>query len=404
MALAILSARLSAVNGRTANWPSPSGEDMTRSRPADASVAGDTSMGGRGTLGAETLEELWHDEPALIVGPLVVGVGLQSLWHIPAFAEHAAAHGIEPWGVYNAMHYTAFAILLAYAFHGFVCTHVPITLKFQKKRAPDLSPAAAATRNTAILLTELVYTSLPLRPPSSSWLHFLAALAAFTVLWDIEFFLVHKAAHESRWLYTCVHKLHHAIKDPNCFGAYFVWYQSHVLLEQLVVVTCCLAFLPRDVFIFVMYTCTLGTYIEHAGCDVKQLKLPFLPIRCGHILDALLLHAAPLGIMGAGHHDWHHEKFTANYALYFTWLDRLFGTYNPGRKVEDPAVEPALPKGGVCELAEATGSTTLPHLVPVPSSRLQQTAPSLDTPSSPFGVQPDVQACDGLAAIKPISS
>jgi hypothetical protein len=33
----------------------------------------------------------------------------------------------------------------------------------------------------------------------------------------------------------------------------------------------------------------------------------------------------------AAEHDWHHEVFTKNYALSFTYLDKLFGSYNKGR-------------------------------------------------------------------------
>lgn len=31
-------------------------------------------------------------------------------------------------------------------------------------------------------------------------------------------------------------------------------------------------------------------------------------------------------------HDWHHEKFLANYSLSFKYLDKIFGTYHPGRE------------------------------------------------------------------------
>ena len=40
------------------------------------------------------------------------------------------------------------------------------------------------------------------------------------------------------------HKIHHLVKDPNCFGAYFVNYQSHILLEQLVVLIATAAGVP----------------------------------------------------------------------------------------------------------------------------------------------------------------
>jgi sterol desaturase/sphingolipid hydroxylase (fatty acid hydroxylase superfamily) len=31
-------------------------------------------------------------------------------------------------------------------------------------------------------------------------------------------------------------------------------------------------------------------------------------------------------------HDWHHEKFITNYSLSFKYLDKVFGTYHPGRE------------------------------------------------------------------------
>ena len=30
-------------------------------------------------------------------------------------------------------------------------------------------------------------------------------------------------------------------------------------------------------------------------------------------------------------HDWHHENFLTNYSLSFKYLDKVFGTYHPGR-------------------------------------------------------------------------
>jgi sterol desaturase/sphingolipid hydroxylase (fatty acid hydroxylase superfamily) len=30
-------------------------------------------------------------------------------------------------------------------------------------------------------------------------------------------------------------------------------------------------------------------------------------------------------------HDWHHEKFFANYSLSYKYLDKVFGTYHAGR-------------------------------------------------------------------------
>ena len=115
-------------------------------------------------------------------------------------------------------------------------------------------------------------------------------------------------------------------------GAYFVTYQSHLLLEQLVVLIACAAGLPRDVFDFYIYYGTLGTYIEHCGYELGTMKLPLLPITFGQLSTALSFYAVGLleGV-NAAEHDWHHEKFTTNYALSFKYLDKLFGSYHPGR-------------------------------------------------------------------------
>lgn len=59
-------------------------------------------------------------------------------------------------------------------------------------------------------------------------------------------------------------------------------------------------------------------------------------------------------------HDWHHEKFSYNFSLSFRYLDKLFGTYHPGRTddssglTEDSSSDEDLPKAKYTELKNAT--------------------------------------------------
>ena len=62
-----------------------------------------------------------------------------------------------------------------------------------------------------------------------------------------------------------LHKLHHIYKAPDCFGAYFVTYQSHFFTEQLVILIAATAGLPVDVFTWTLGFGTLDTFIKHAG-------------------------------------------------------------------------------------------------------------------------------------------
>jgi len=216
------------------------------------------------------LDMFWRAHPHYIVSPICFALLLAASWYVPAIASFYETQGMQPWGFLNALHYTAFAIILSFAFHGFMCVykddlepHRDNNHKIQNAKPYQTNPAAIATRSTAILFTELVYATLPMRPVSVSWFEFTWTLVAFALFWDAWFFVWHKLAHEYASLYKFFHKTHHANKDPNCFGAYFVTYASHILLEQSVVVISVMWFVPLDVFVFTMYLGTLGTYIEH---------------------------------------------------------------------------------------------------------------------------------------------
>ena len=110
-----------------------------------------------------------------------------------------------------------------------------------------------ATRSNAALLTSLVYSALPLAPATDDFFTFFVWMSIFAIYWDFHFYWAHRWAHENKWAYTFFHKTHHVYKEPNCFGAYFVTYQSHILLEQSVVIICAYMGLPRNVFEYYLY-------------------------------------------------------------------------------------------------------------------------------------------------------
>jgi len=61
-------------------------------------------------------------------------------------------------------------------------------------------------------------------------------------------------------------------------------------------------------------------------------------------------------------HDWHHEKFTTNYALSFQYLDKLFGSYHPGREAGDEVglSKKALAAAAVAEVASDATDAAVP--------------------------------------------
>ena len=120
--------------------------------------------------------------------------------HLDYLFWGGSALGLLGWA--EASRYTAFAIMLSYAFHGWVVTHAPQDLKIQPKKPYVVSPQAMAVRSSAALLTELVYTLYPFAPPSTTWLQFFVWTAALNIYWDLHFYVFHRWAHNSKFGYT----------------------------------------------------------------------------------------------------------------------------------------------------------------------------------------------------------
>jgi hypothetical protein len=205
------------------------------------------------------IQAFYSEHPSFAFGPVVFAGFVHALQRIPAVTDYIAANNMTPFGIEEARRYTVHAILLSYGFHGWCVTYTPHHLKIQSGREYSILPKAQAVRSTATLLTSMVYYVMPMSPSSTSWFHFAAWTAALAIYWDFHFYWAHRWAHENRWAYKFLHKTHRLVKEPSCFGAYFVTFQSHVLLEHLVVLMCAMAGLPKDVFMFYEYWGTLGT-------------------------------------------------------------------------------------------------------------------------------------------------
>ena len=294
---------------------------------------------------ANDLAAFWRAHPSFIWGPAALIGTLQAVISIPDVAAFVAKKGLEPYGWHDTATYTAFAIVLSYATHGWYATHVSQDRQLQSfdskaeiraGKAPSkyvdrTPPAAAAVRTVAALLTSVVYAFVPFAPPTYSIQTFVACNLAFSIYWDLHFFIVHKTVHKYGTLYKWIHKLHHTHKQPGVFTAYFVTYQSHVLTEQSVVIIGALLGLPRNVFTWIMWWGTLATFVEHGGHNVADIKFSPLPLTFGQLFTVFAPWSIVLGGTTPAEHDWHHEKFTTNYALNFSYLDKLFGSFHHGR-------------------------------------------------------------------------
>ena len=286
------------------------------------------------------LNAFYAKHPEFLICPLLIA----------AVLVYGCSCSSEMWGV-GALQYVGTSLLLQFALHGFVVCYQRELGKLQPTPLVH-SPAGVATRQSAVLLSNLVYMLLPMRPCSSSWASFAGWCVALALFWDAYFFVAHREFHKRPKLYRLIHKRHHAISDPMVFTAYYVEYISHFLTEQLVVIAAAFI-LPRDCLTSYLYFALVDTYLQHAGVDVDPIRLPLAPfLTVGHVRALLSLHSLPFGAYTTAHHDLHHEKNEKNYALAFTYLDRIAGTHHDGRTTTTASAAPAAPKAE--PLAERT--------------------------------------------------
>ena len=153
--------------------------------------------------------------------------------------------------------------------------------------------------------------------PLPAWYVIVAQLLFFLLLDDFLFYWMHRGLHESKWLFRRVHAVHHRIMTPWAITGHYMHPLEYVLTGFLTIV----GPLIVGAHVVTIYLWAVIRQWEaaegHAGYD-----FPWSPLRLIPFSD------------GATHHDFHHAKVKGNYAGFFPWVDRAFGTlcagYEPG--------------------------------------------------------------------------
>ncbi len=132
--------------------------------------------------------------------------------------------------------------------------------------------------------------------------------AAFLMLADFSFYVTHRALH-SRLLYR-FHKAHHQHRTPTEAATFMALSPAEAHLSGILMITFPMFLIPvhAHVLIVCLGIIVFSGFYVHDGALVRALRVPF--------------------INGPAEHQMHHARGreNANYALIFTFLDRLFGT------------------------------------------------------------------------------
>ncbi len=146
------------------------------------------------------------------------------------------------------------------------------------------------------------------------WAYFAVSLILAIVAHDAYFYWTHRAMHHPA-LFRWFHRRHHRSVLPTPWTAYA--FDAPEALVQAAFLPLFLAAVPMHglaIFLFLMHM-IVRNVLGHSGVE-------FMP--------RSLAHSRAWGWSNSvTHHDLHHETFRWNYALYFTWWDRLMGTEHP---------------------------------------------------------------------------
>ena len=139
--------------------------------------------------------------------------------------------------------------------------------------------------------------------------YFILSIFLMIVLHDAYSYWVHRLIHH-KMLFKYVHLLHHKFKNPSPWCAFaFHPFESLLTLGIIPLVMFLIPWHNLALLIFITIIIFYDTFI-HLGYNIKQFKF-------------LKWQNTPLD------HDVHHRNSKYNFGLYFTFWDRVMGTYLP---------------------------------------------------------------------------
>ncbi|KIJ62779.1 hypothetical protein HYDPIDRAFT_93733 [Hydnomerulius pinastri MD-312] len=151
------------------------------------------------------------------------------------------------------------------------------------------------------------------------WLYLCLSIPFFLLFTDYAIYWVHRLLHHPS-IYKKIHKPHHKWIIPTPFASHAFHpvdgYLQSVPYHLFIVLFPLQRWLYLGLFVFVNFWSILI-----------------------HDSDMITGHSLEQVINGPAHHTLHHLYFTVNYGQYFTWADRVGGSYRQPESSLDPLLE-----------------------------------------------------------------
>ncbi len=193
------------------------------------------------------------------------------------------------------------------------------SLKIQKK-----SPIPSQIRREVIysLLTFIIYgssiwlfllwidneeTKLYTAVSDHGMLYFITSVFLMVIIHDTYFYWTHRLIHHSK-LYKYIHNIHHSFKSPTPWASFaFHPFEAIISLGFIPIILFTIPFHHMALIVFITFL-TVYNIIIHLGYAIPRLS----QFKYSNTPEA---------------HDYHHLNSKSNYGLYFTFWDKIMGTY-----------------------------------------------------------------------------
>ncbi len=137
--------------------------------------------------------------------------------------------------------------------------------------------------------------------------YFVLSIVLMVLAHDAYFYWTHRLMHH-KWVFPYVHRVHHGFHSPTPWAAFaFHPFESILSFGIIPIIICCIPYHRYALLCFVTFMNLYNAYI-HLGYHLGQSP------------KASLRNTTE-------DHDYHHKKGHGNYGLYFTFWDKMMGTY-----------------------------------------------------------------------------
>lgn len=201
--------------------------------------------------------------------------------------------------------------------------------KWRKKKVQQKKPSTSVVRQEILYssITLLIYcgtswviyycynqgiTNIYFEIEKFGWPYFLISIILSILIHDTYFYWTHRLIHTG-YLFKLIHRTHHISHNPTPWAAFsFHPIEGIISVGYIPIIVFSIPIHPMSLFIFLSIM-TLVSITGHLGYEIFSTQ--FLKGNIGKWINSSTFH------------NKHHQIAKYNFGLYFTYWDRIMGTF-----------------------------------------------------------------------------